>query len=53
MLADHNSILDETLDSKDPAKESTADATTAYRRTTQLAREVELDSYMEIGLMDS
>ena len=53
LLADHNSILDEMLDSKEPAKETTANSTSAYTRATQIAREVELDCYTQIGLMDS
>ena len=50
LLADHNSVLDETLDSSALAKETTLDGTSAYRKAMQTAREVEADSYMQMGL---
>ena len=53
LLADHNSILGETLDSKEPARERTSDSTTAYRRMTHPAQKVELDSYTQIGSVES
>ena len=52
LLADHNSVRDETVDSGAPAKETTSDGTSVYRKATRTAREVEVDSCLQMGLMD-
>ena len=52
LLADHNSVLHRTLELVVPTKETASDNTPAYRKATQAARNVEVDSYMQMGLVD-
>ena len=51
-VADCNSLLDETLDLIVSARETTSDNTYVRRKATQAAQIVEVDSYMQSGLLD-